>query len=306
MPVVLPSEIVVERFLPTARAMLVDDLADRGLTQREIAGHLGVTQAAVSKYRSGEVTVEERFSEDARMVATVERIGEGLAGGGMDHYEALSELLALVEEFEDRGPICAVHEDVMPALRGVGCDLCVRGPDSVVVDERAVLDNVREAVRRLAGAPAVVDHVPNVGTNVAMALPEADDSGDVAAVPGRLHAIRGRLNVPGNPEFGASQHVAGLVLAATAVDPAVRGAVNLQTSAELLAAAREAGYEPLEFDAGYEDRDEHLRERFAADGVPRVAYHDGDYGVEPILYVLGADAADAVSLAVDLCAAAGE
>jgi predicted fused transcriptional regulator/phosphomethylpyrimidine kinase/predicted transcriptional regulator len=306
MPVVLPSEIVVERFLPTARAMLVDDLADRGLTQREIAGHLGVTQAAVSKYRSGEVTVEERFSEDARMVATVERIGEGLAEGGMDHYEALSELLALVEEFEDRGPICAVHEDVMPALRGVGCDLCVRGPDSGVLDERAVLDNVREAVRRLAGAPAVVDHVPNVGTNVVMALPEADDSGDVAAVPGRLHAIQGRINVPGNPEFGASQHVAGLVLAASTGDPDVRGAVNLKTSAELLAAARDAGYEPLEFDAGYEDRDGHLRERFAAAGVPRVAYHDGDYGVEPILYVLGADAADAVSLAVELCVAAEE
>ncbi|MFC4406478.1 thiamine-phosphate synthase family protein [Haloarchaeobius iranensis] len=304
MPVVLPSEIVVERFLPTARAMLVDDLADRGLTQREIAGHLGVTQAAVSKYRSGEVTVEDRFSEDARMAATVERIGEGLAEDEMDHYEALSELLALVEEFEDRGPICAVHEDVMPALRGVGCDLCVRGPDSGVLDERAVLDNVREAVRRLAGAPAVVDHVPNVGTNVAMALPEADEGGDVAAVPGRLHAIQGRLNVPGNPEFGASQHVAGLVLAATATDPAVRGAVNLKTSEALLAAARDAGYEPLEFDAGYEDRDEHLRERFDEEGVPRVAYHDGDYGVEPILYVLGADAADAVSLAVDLCAAA--
>ncbi|WP_435344372.1 thiamine-phosphate synthase family protein [Haloarchaeobius sp. HRN-SO-5] len=301
MPVVLPSEIVVERFLPTARAMLVAELAERGLTQREVADHLGVTQAAVSKYRSGDVTVEERFSEDARMVATIERVADGLADGGMDHYEALAELVALVEEFEDRGPICAVHEDVMPALRGMGCDLCVRGPDSGLLAEREVLSTVREAVRTLSGSPSVVDHVPNVGTNVAMALPDAEDVGDVAAIPGRLHAIRGRLDVPGSPEFGASQHVATVVLAATATDPETRGAVNLRTTPELLEAVREAGLDPLSFDADYEGRARRLRERFAEAGVPRVAYHEGDYGVEPILYVLGPTAVDAVDLAVDLC-----
>ena len=44
----LPSEIVVDRFLPTVRATLARDLAGRGLTQQEIANRLGVTQAAVS------------------------------------------------------------------------------------------------------------------------------------------------------------------------------------------------------------------------------------------------------------------
>ncbi|MEF8829516.1 MAG: thiamine-phosphate synthase family protein, partial [Haloarcula sp.] len=214
----LPSEIVVERFLPTARAMLATELDAKGWTQQEIADQLGVTQAAVSKYASGSVTVEERFREDARMRRTIRRIADGLAAGEMAEYEVLGELLALVREFEDRGPICAVHEEEMPALQGMGCDLCVRGTDTAVQAERAVLSSVRRATRLLADS-AVVDAIPNVGMNVGMALPDAEDPLDVAAVPGRIHGLRGRVNVPSNPEFGASEHVARTILAAMAVDP---------------------------------------------------------------------------------------
>ena len=55
----LPSEVVVERSLPTVRAMLTAELSDRGFAQTEIADRLGLTQAAVGKYRRGDVSVEE-------------------------------------------------------------------------------------------------------------------------------------------------------------------------------------------------------------------------------------------------------
>ncbi|MFB6159568.1 MAG: thiamine-phosphate synthase family protein [Haloferacaceae archaeon] len=299
----LPSEIVVERFLPTARSMLAVELDERGFSQREVAARLGVSQAAVSKYLAGDRRGEGRFAEHPRMQATVERIADGFADGSMDDYEALAELLALVRAFEDRGPICAVHEEEMPALDGLGCDLCVRGRDPDLQAERDVLANVRRAVRQLANAPAVVAHVPNVGTNVGMALPDAADPTDVAAVPGRVHAMRGRLNVPANPEFGASEHVAGALLARMDADPGTRGAVNLATGDDLLAAARDAGFDPVVFDASYEDRAARLRSIFAdATPPPRVVYHEGDFGIEPITYVFGETAVDAVSTVVDLVA----
>ncbi len=295
-----PSEIVVERFLPTVRAMLARALDDRGLTQEEIADRLGVSQAAVSQYLRG-TDREERFAGDERLQSTVETIADGFAAGTTDGYEALGELLAVVREFEDRGPICAVHEEEMPALEGLGCDLCVRGVDETVTAERAALSAVRRASRRLAAAPGMAVHVPNVGTNVGTAVPGATDETDVAAVPGRLQAVGSRVIVPGDPEFGVSRRVAGAILAAIAVDTDLRGALNLATSESLLAAARERGHEPLRFDADYENRRGRLRDRFHDRGsVPRVAYHEGAFGIEPVTYVFGETATEAADLATVL------
>lgn len=298
----LPSEIVVERFLPTVRAMFATELGERGWTQQEIADTLGVTQAAVSGYQHGDIDLEDRFATDPRLEQTVTRIADGFDDGTVDEYEALAELLAVIREFEDRGPICAVHEAEMPALQGLGCDLCVRGADDDVLAEREVLATVRKAIRKLERTPGMADAIPNVGTNVGMALAAPTDTTDVAAVPGRIYEMDGRVEVPANPAFGASEHVARTILVANDVDPDIRGAVNLQTDEQLLAAARKRGLALLEFDADYEDRADHLASRFAATGVPTVLYHRGAFGIEPVTYVLGTSAVDAVETATALVA----
>jgi predicted fused transcriptional regulator/phosphomethylpyrimidine kinase/predicted transcriptional regulator len=302
----LPSEIVVADVLPTLRVMLARELEARGLTQEEIAEHLGITQAAVSKYVTDEERLEERISEHPRTARTVERIADGLADGSMDGYDALAAVLELIRAFEDRGPICELHEEAMPELRGLGCDLCVRGTDEAIRAEREALASVRKAARLLATAPGVAAFVPNVGSNVGTALPGATDASDVAAVPGRIYAIGGRVDVPANPEFGASEHVATVLLAAMAADPGRRGAVNLTTDDALLAAARDRGIDPLEFDADYENRGERLEEHFAErGGTPRVIFHRGAFGIEPITYVLGETGEDAARLSIELIEAAG-
>ncbi len=301
MSLVLPSELVVDRFLPTVRAMLATRLSERGMTQKEIAANLSVTQAAISKYVAGEANGDERFRNNPDTVATVDRIAEGLHSGEMDGYDALAELLALVQRLEDRGPICELHEEEMPELQGLGCDLCVRGLDTDVRAERDVLANVRSAARTLATIPGMAEYVPNVGTNVGMALPDPGDETDVAAIPGRIYSMSGRVEVPANPEFGASSHVATALLAASTADSETRGAINIATDDGLLEAASELGYDPLEFDADYEDRGEHLRDRFEKrGGVPRVAYHRGAFGIEPITFVFGATASDAAERVQEL------
>jgi predicted fused transcriptional regulator/phosphomethylpyrimidine kinase/predicted transcriptional regulator len=297
----LPSEIVVERVLPTIRVCLAGELANRGMTQQEVAEHIGVSQAAVSKYISGDVAVEERIEDHPLTAKTVTRIAEGFASGQMDGYEALDELLALVRAFEDRGPVCELHEEVMPSLAGLGCDLCVRGTDERLAAERETLTDVRTAARILATASGMATYIPNVGTNVGCALPSANDATEVAAIPGRIYAIDGRVEIPANPEFGASRHVATVVLAAMSQDDGLRGAVNIATDDELLSIARDRGLDPMEFDAEYDDRNQRLQERFASrEVVPRIIYHRGAFGIEPITYVLGDTAEDAARLAVSL------
>jgi len=288
----LPSEIVVDSFLPTFRALLASELDARGFTQQEIADRLGVSQPAVSKYVAGEVETEGVIASDDRVRDTVDRVADGYDDGTMDGYEALAEVVGLVRALEDRGPVCELHERESPFLRGLGCDLCVAGDESSLLVENEVLGDVRRAVRRLRALPGVAPHIPDVGTNVAQALPDAEGTSDVAAVPGRVYVVNGRVHVPANPEFGASENVSTVVLAAARADASKRAALNLATSNQLLE-ADDADMRAVEFDADRKERAATLDEAFT-DGVPDVAYHTGAFGVEPVAYVIAEDAPAAV------------
>lgn len=285
-----PSEIIVEQFIPTARAKLAEELKARGFTQQEIASVLGVTQAAVSRYVRGDVPIAEELSSHVEFQRTITRIADGYEQGTMDTYEVLGEFIELIHEFEDRGPICELHEAEMPALQGLGCDLCVRGQDTAIQVERETLADVRRAARLLATDPRVTGLIPNVGTNIGSAIDGASAESDIAAIPGRLYTIGDRIEIPANPEFGASQHVATMLLSAHQFDSTIQGAINIRTTESLLDKARDAGLETDEFDAGYDNRADRLHEVFAADGVPDVVYHEGAFGIEPITYVLGESA----------------
>jgi predicted fused transcriptional regulator/phosphomethylpyrimidine kinase/predicted transcriptional regulator len=299
----LPQEIVTERVLPTLRTELATALLEREWTQRAVAEKLGVTQAAVSGYASDEGTVDERLTDDPRFGETIERLANGFDAGELDDYEAMTEIIELIRSFEDRGPICTIHEDEMPVLEGLGCDVCVRGADDAVAADRETLSNVRRAARTLQASDSIARFVPNVGTNIGMARPDPVGPADIAAIPGRIHAVRGRIEVPNNPEFGVSEHVSEMILTAHETDQAILAACNLRTDSRLLEAAREHGIEPVKFDADYEDRTERLRSEFGArESVPRLVYHEGAFGIEPITYVLGESAVSVAERVVDLVA----
>ncbi|WP_020222555.1 transcriptional regulator, partial [Halarchaeum acidiphilum] len=144
---VLPAEVIAEEFVPTLRIALARALAERDCAQREIAGFLGVTQAAVSKYLSGRARATDRIADDERFAATVERVADGWVDGELKGDDALVEIHELLRTFVDRGPVCALHEEAMPALDGRECDLCVRGRDDAATRERETLRDVRTAVR---------------------------------------------------------------------------------------------------------------------------------------------------------------
>ena len=61
--------------------------------------------------------------------------------------------------------------------------------------------------------------IPEVGSNIAYALPDARDKDDVAAVQGRIVRLSGQPHPVGPVDFGASDHVARIVLTAMKFDP---------------------------------------------------------------------------------------
>lgn len=292
-----PQEVVVEDFLPTYRTLLARRLAKTGLSQDEIAAQIGVSQAQVSKYLGGRMDLVEAIAEDPRVEETVERISRGLAEGRMDTVSALAESLALVRRLENRGPICRLHEERMPELAGTGCDACL-DPDSRVMNEHRVLVDLRVAVRRLTTIEGIVEWIPHVGSNLAQAIEQAEGIWDVAALPGRINAVGGQAQVRTEPAFGASRHVATVVLAVGDEHPDLRAALNLAYQDEIVPTIESLDWSALPFDASYEGRRERVRERLAqVEERPDVLYHEGAFGIEPVAYLLGETAMDVVEKA---------
>jgi len=166
-------------------------------------------------------------------------------------------------------------------------------------DRYAAWESVSVAAEALARRLTLA-WVPEVGINVAYALPGAATAEDVCALRGRIHRVGTGLAVTGPAAFGASKHVARIVLAAMRFDPTVRSAVNLKfTDANLRRVAR-AGFRLGTFDrreqpAGTSTMDWGTTAAIRAlGGVPDAVHDPGGPGKEGMIRVLGRTPEDVV------------
>ena len=290
------EEVVVDEFLPTVRSMLAEDLRERGFTQHEVAEALGISQSAVSKYAHGDVARHGRVVADERVRNLVERVGEGLAAGDLSPVAALVEIEVLIRRLEEGDLLAELHEEAMPALADADAEFAVHDPDSALRERERVLSSVRRGLRTLTNASGFAGLIPNVGANVAECTDGARAIDDVAAVPGRLVDVKGQAMVPGEPEFGVSEHVATVLLAAREAGAFARGAVNVRYAPETVEALDES-HPTVEFDAERSTREAVVDAvdgaALSGDADALVLYQTGAVGVEPIAYVLAPTAADA-------------
>jgi predicted fused transcriptional regulator/phosphomethylpyrimidine kinase/predicted transcriptional regulator len=292
------EEVVVEEFLPTVRSMLAEELRARGLTQSEVAEAIGVSQSAVSKYAHGGVERNERVLGDERVRDLVEEVADGLASGDLSRIGALAEIEVLIRRLEKSDLLAALHEEAMPEL--AGREFSIHDPESDLRTDEQVLASVRRGLRTLEGARRVLALLPNVGSNLVECTPDAAGIEDVAGVPGRLFGVKGELAVPAEPEFGASGHVASVLLAARAAGSDARAAMNIRYGDDLLDRLREGGHRTAEFDADYDDPEAAIGRALAETPGADVLFHTGGYGIEPIAYVLGPDAESVAGVVRDL------
>jgi len=282
------EEVIVESVLPTLRSMLAERLRDHGLTQRAVADALGVSQSAVSKYVHEEVERREAVATDDRVRETVDRVAERLATGDLDRVGALVELEALLRRL-DAGLIADLHESTMPELAAVDRPVRVHDPDGEWRERERLRVALRRGLREIEDSAAVADLLPDVGSNLVACPPEARTVADVIGVPGRIVAVKGRARVPADPEFGASGHVAAVLLSAREAGADVSAAMNLRYSETIVDSLSETAT-VVAFDP------ERPRGAAIADVLERepdatVLYHTGAEGIEPIVYVLGPDVA---------------
>lgn len=162
-----------------------------------------------------------------------------------------------------------------------------------------VLVELREALQTLLTLP-VGYLIPEIRANLGYALPGASGYEDVAGVPGRISQIGERLVAYSDPAFGATKHIARVILAAMTKDPSVRSAVDIRYEPEILEACKDAGLSWASFDRRDEPKDVKEREGSSlewgtkealksCDRVPDIIFDEGDVGKEPVIRILAED-----------------
>jgi hydroxymethylpyrimidine/phosphomethylpyrimidine kinase len=238
----------------------------------------------------------------------------GTHGSGCTYAAAMTAYLASGENLQEAAKKAKkfVEQAILksqPVGKGVG-PVNPLGSTLEGKERFFVLDNLKEAVSILKASPQFLKLIPEVGCNIAMAIPGADSLDKVAAVEDRI--IKGRKGmIPvGCINFGASRHMGRVLLSALQYDPKIRAVINIKYSEKNLSACERAGLKISSFERGEEpeninniewDMDRGTEEAIKKYGkVPTVIYDKGSIGIEPMIRVLGRNATEVAKLAVSL------
>ncbi|XRO75859.1 thiamine-phosphate synthase family protein [Methanocaldococcus sp. 28A] len=142
--------------------------------------------------------------------------------------------------------------------------------------------------------------IPEVGSNIAESLPFPRDFNDVAALTGRI--IKNKLGgfyIVGDIEFGASEHIAKIILSANKFNPEIRACMNIKYDDELIKMLKDK-FTISSFDRKEEPPNVSTMEwgtKFACEKfgrVPDIIYDRGGEGKEPMIRVLGRDTIEVI------------
>jgi hydroxymethylpyrimidine kinase/phosphomethylpyrimidine kinase len=173
-----------------------------------------------------------------------------------------------------------------------------------------VLEGLKASLARLEAARAG-DLVPEVQSNLGYALPFAETYQDVAAFPGRLVRLGKRIVPVSGPAFGASRHIATIILTTMRHAPEFRSAMNIRFAEEIVRECKALGWKVCSFDRADEPKAikelegsslEWGTERVLSKEtrIPDIIFDRGDVGKEPMIRVLGRNPDEVVDKVLNL------
>ncbi len=275
-----------------------------------IIGKLGAKAVVVKGgHLEGADVTDILYHDGEFKIFTKPRVEVEAHGGGCTFSAAIAAYLAL-----DYGVVEAVtkaEEFMQNAIAfgsRVGKGRVPVNPTASLFNEaekHRVLEDVSEAAKMIEGHSEFLPYIAEVGTQVAMALPYASTKRHVAAVEGRIVKFGERARAVGCARFGASDHVARIILTAMKHDPLKRAALNLRYDQDLLEVFTKLRRVVSSFDRRLEPPEVKVKEGGtlawgveeaikAAGKVPDVVSDLGEVGKEPMIRVLGSSAMDVV------------
>ncbi|WP_456394262.1 thiamine-phosphate synthase family protein [Thermococcus sp.] len=271
-----------EEIMPALRAGIARILYGEGFTQAKIAEILDITQAMVSKYLS-----EKYKKPDPEVQELIDRMAGEIANlilYGAEKGDVIKFVTQKFMEFFDSETGCRAYLKYAGLKDDTFCrELFITAPS-----RSGVLEMLNLAVGELLNDPKFAELLPEIRSNFVYALPNPGDYRDVAAVPGRITLVKGKLfALP--PEFGASRHTAAILIKLSKISPGTRSVLNIRFDGRVLNALKKAGLRTTEIKEDGRDEEqtvEMIAEKFRENEWDAVIDR-GAFGIEPVVYIFG-------------------
>lgn len=263
-------------WLTRLHMMVAKNLLSSGWSQAEVAEILGTTQSTISRQILRPLPSLSGSADEI----TIDRWANELS-------QSLLQLGPTTEVIRQR----FVTEFQLTGNQVIRFDTSLTGMD---LDE----DQIRTALlRRLEWScsrlsfETINNFLPAVGVNIAACPPDAEDINDVCAFPGRLTTVSGGIRPIEAAAYGASKHLASVLLRARKKDSDKGAILNLHplmkraNNAEVNMKAIENACEELELSCTTSKRGDVSVNTDFID----VIIDSGDFGWEPTMYVLASN-----------------
>jgi hydroxymethylpyrimidine/phosphomethylpyrimidine kinase len=175
-----------------------------------------------------------------------------------------------------------------------------------------IITNIEKAVKMFEACAECAGILPEVGTNIAMALPKAKSLEEVAGLTGRIIRVEDRAVGVGEPKFGATRFMGTVLLTAMRYNSEFRAVINIKYSPEIVMICEELGMEAKTYEwdeKPAEAIDMKCTIPFTINKLQRsseVVYDLGDVGVEASLAIFGRTAIDVARKAIKIAKRYGE
>ena len=182
-------------------------------------------------------------------------------------------------------------------------------------EKEVVLKKVKEAVKLLEKCKKFSKLMPEVRVNIVYALPDAKTSMDVVAVDGRITVVKGYPKACGDVIFGASDHMARLIIEVRKYDESIRAGINFKYTLEIKEKIEQFCKEE-NLSLGYIDRRKEPEEVIEKDQqsmpwkikylfdnyrkIPTIFYESEGWGKEPLFVIVGKDPKEVVNSAIKI------
>ena len=266
------------KWLDRLHQQLAKELKTNGWSQMDIAKATGSTQSTVSRQIMKAPQELGATADEITIDGWAQEIAQSMAQMGND-LEVIRQRFII--DFQFTGNHNIRYDKTLTGLN---------------LDEdqasRAVLRRLEWATSRL-DLNRISSYMPAVGMNIAACTKQATRAEEVAAFPGRMTLVEGMLRRHDTPMFGASNHLANLLMQVRNFDSQKTAILNIRPpTVDGMVDQGDLDYisDELGFELGFAPKGELV----APSGQLDIIIDEGAFGWEPSLYIVGRDTTEVV------------